>query len=984
MKYLYLIVLCGLMAGNLHAQNQRKTYNFNPGWKLLVGDQEDAKNVEFDDNSWKSITLPHAWNEDEAFKKSIEQLSTGIVWYRKHFKVEGSKDHKVFLEFEGIRQAGEFYLNGVFIGRHENGVTAFGFDISDLIQPDKDNVLAVRIDNAWNYKEKATNSGYQWSDKNFNANYGGISKNVRLHLTGKIYQTLPLNALLKTTGNYIYAKNFDITGKKAVIVSESQVRNETSAISEVQYEVQIKDASGKVIKTFQSTAQNLAPGTTAMLKAEAMVEGLNFWSWGYGYLYTVTSRIKINGNTVDELNTKTGFRKAEFEDGMVYLNDRVLMIKGYAQRTSNEWPAIGLSVPAWLSDYSNQLMVESNANLVRWMHIAPWKQDVESCDRVGLIQAMPAGDAEKDVTGTRWDQRKSVMTDAIIYNRNNPSILFYECGNESISAAHMVEMKAIRDQYDPNGGRAIGSREMLDIPSAEYGGEMLYINKSASKPLWSMEYSRDEGLRKYWDEFSPPFHKDGAGPLYKGADASIYNRNQDTHAIENVVRWNEYYKERPGTGKRVSSGGVNIIFSDSNTHYRGEENYRRSGEVDAMRIPKDGFYAHKVIWDGWVDTKKTGIHIIGHWNYKAGIKKDIHVIASGDKTELFVNGKSLGFGAKRDGFVYTFKDVAYKSGSLKAISYDDKGVKLAEKQVKTAGTPVAIKLTKLQHPTGFKADGADLALVQVEVVDAEGNRNPIALNLINFEISGPAEWRGGLAQGPDNYILSKQLPVEGGVNRLLIRSTTTPGKINIIAKADGLKSATITLETLLVNVKDGLSVQFPADGLKSNLQRGETPVAQTYQMSRTPVTILSASAGANTEKAKLSYDDNELSDWVNDGNLNTAWIKYNLAKETRVTEVELKVNGFRTKAYPIRILVDDKEVFKGNTIPSLGYFTAVCKPTTGKTVTIQLLGSGKETAESEKIGVEVNGKKLDDGIERAETKSKGGLSIIETEIYGAK
>ena len=984
MKQFYLLMLCCVIAVNLQAQNQRKTYNFNPGWKLFPGDQENAQTVGFDDTQWKSITLPHAWNEDEAFRKSIEQLSTGISWYRKHFKVDDSKEHKIFLEFEGIRQAGEFYLNGQFIGRHENGVTSFGFDISDLIQPDQDNVLAVRIDNAWNYREKATNSGYQWSDKNFNANYGGISKNVRLHLTGKLYQTLPLNALLKTTGNYIYAKDFDITGKKAVIVSESQIRNETTETQVVQYEVEIKDAEGKIIKTYGTQNQSIAPGTTSVLQAEALVTGLKFWSWGYGYLYTVTSRLKVNGNTVDELNTKTGFRKAEFKNGMVYLNDRVLMMKGYAQRTSNEWPAIGLSVPAWLSDYSNQLMVESNANLVRWMHIAPWKQDVESCDRVGLIQAMPAGDAEKDVTGTRWDQRKSVMTDAIIYNRNNPSILFYECGNESISAAHMNEMKAIRDQYDPNGGRAIGSREMLDIAAAEYGGEMLYINKSADKPLWSMEYSRDEGLRKYWDEFSPPFHKDGAGPLYKGADASIYNRNQDTHAIENVRRWNEYYNERPGTGKRVSSGGVNIIFSDSNTHYRGEENYRRSGEVDAMRIPKDGFYAHKVIWDGWVDTKKTGIHIIGHWNYKAGTRKNVYVVAAGTKVQLFLNDKSLGFGAKTDGFLFTFKDIDYKSGRLKAISYDDKGIKLAEKLITTAGAPFAIKLTKMQHPTGFKADGADLALVQVEVVDASGNRSPIALNLINFEISGPAEWRGGLAQGPENYILSKQLPVEGGVNRVLIRSTTTPGKINITARADGLKSSTITLETLPVMVKNGLSLQFPADQLKSNLQRGETPAKQTYEVTRKSVKIISASAGANTDKANLSYDDNELSDWVNDGNLNTAWIKYNLEKVTTVSQVTLKVNGFRTKAYPIRILVDDQQVFEGNTIPSLGYFTAICKPTKGKTVTIQLLGSGKETAESEKIGLEVNGKKLDDGIERAETKSKGGLSIIETEIYEAK
>jgi beta-galactosidase/beta-glucuronidase len=145
---------------------------------------------------------------------------------------------------------------------------------------------------------------------------------------------------------------------------------------------------------------------------------------------------------------------------MVYLNDRVIQMKGYAQRTSNEWPAIGMSVPAWLSDYSNKLMVESNANLVRWMHVTPWKQDVESCDRVGLMQAMPAGDAEKDVTGRRWEHRTELMRDAIIYNRNNPSILFYESGNESISEEHMSEMKAIRDTYDPYGGRAIGSREM--------------------------------------------------------------------------------------------------------------------------------------------------------------------------------------------------------------------------------------------------------------------------------------------------------------------------------------------------------------------------------------------------------------------------------------------------------------------------------------------------------------------------------------------
>jgi hypothetical protein len=169
--------------------------------------------------------------------------------------------------------------------------------------------------------------------------------------------------------------------------------------------------------------------------------------------------------------------------------------------------------------------------------VTPWKQDIESCDRVGVMHAMPAGDAEKDVTDKRWTQRVMLMRDAIIYNRNNPSIVFYEAGNNGVSEEHMAEMKALRDQYDPHGGRAAGSRNMLDSKVAEYGGEMLYIDKSAGKPMWMMEYSRDEGLRKYWDDWSPPFHKDGDGPEHRGEPALAYNRNQDSHAVENVLRW---------------------------------------------------------------------------------------------------------------------------------------------------------------------------------------------------------------------------------------------------------------------------------------------------------------------------------------------------------------------------------------------------------------------------------------------------------------
>ena len=375
------------------------------------------------------------------------------------------------------------------------------------------------------------------------------------------------------------------------------MKNDYTEPKTFSYDVTITDPDGKVVGTIKGGDHTIAPGETKTVSASAPLSNLNFWSWGYGYLYDVATTLKVDGKPVDTLVTRTGFRKLEFGNGLVKLNDRTIQLKGYAQRSTNEWPAVGSAVPPWMSDFSNGLMVESNGNLVRWMHVTPWKQDVASCDRVGLLQALPAGDSEKDVEGRRWEQRVEVMRDATIYNRNNPSVAMYEGGNEAVSEAHMAELKAIRDKYDPHGGRAAGSREMLGSKEAEWGGEMLYINKSARIPFWATEYSRDEGLRKYWDDWTPPYHKDGDGPPHQGKPATQYNRNQDSHAIEDVVRWYDYWRERPGTGRRVSSGGVNIVFSDSNTHHRGAENYRRSGEVDAMRIPKEGFFAHQVMWN---------------------------------------------------------------------------------------------------------------------------------------------------------------------------------------------------------------------------------------------------------------------------------------------------------------------------------------------------------------------------------------------------
>ncbi|KAL3438115.1 beta-galactosidase [Aspergillus tetrazonus] len=803
-------------------------YNFNQNWKVYVGDPEGAEKLSFDDGGWKEVTTPYAWNEDDAFRVSIANLSTGIAWYRKHFELPStSRGDKIFLE-------------------------AFGFDITDTVTYNDTNVIAARMDNDWAYRDIETNTPYQWNDRNFYANYGGINKNVFLHVTDKMYQTLPLYSNLNTTGFYVYAQDIDITGKSATVTAEAEVRNEYKTPKTFSFRVEIDNLEGKRIA--------LIEGDSYTLKAMKP---------------RVHTSLVSDGKTIDTVTTLKGFRKTEFKNGMFKLNDRALHLKGYAQRSTNEWPALGSAVPPWLSDFSNELVLSSNGNLTRWMHVTPWKQDVESLDRLGILQALPAGDSESDGDGRRWEMRVELMRDAIIYNRNNPK--------------HMKEMKELRDTFDPHGGRAAGSREMLDSEVAEYGGEMLYINKGSRIPFWQMEYSRDEGLRKYWDDYSPPYHLDEDGPLYNSEDASSYNRNQDSHAIEDVERWFDYYEQRPGTGTRVNAGGVNIIFSDSNTHYRGAENYRRSGEVDPVRLPKDGWYAHQVMWDNWVDIEKISGHIIGHWNYNATTTKDIFVVSTAERVELTLNDNPLGWGEQSSRFLYTFSNVTWKAEKV-----------LLDKK-RTSGAPSSIRLTSRTAPNGFVANGADIALVDVEVVGEDGQRVPIALNEIDSTLSGP-----------DNYILSKTLPVENGINRVLLRSTTQAGKVILRATSEGLKSVSITLTTKPISVESGLSTFIPGKDLQSNLSRGPTPAGESYVVSRRAVEVLNMTAGSA-----------EKTTWRSDSDQNTAWIEYSWEEPPNVSQLVMKLRSFRTERYPIKVSVGDTIVFEGTTPTSLGLKVAM-------------------------------------------------------------
>ena len=968
----------------------RDTYNFNSGWRM--GD------------SRREVTLPRAWNEDEAFRVAVYQMSDSTVWYRKDFRLPKEAEGKrVLIEFEGARQAAEVWLNGHRVGLSENGVMAFGFDLTPYIKEGK-NRIEVRTDNSWDYREQASGQALQWNAKSFYANYGGLTKNVRLHVVGDVYQTLPLYSSLGTTGTYIYGTDYDIAGREATIHAETEVRNDGDSAATVDYTVIVEEADGRTLARFSGGKARIPARSTAVLSASKRLGGLHFWSWGYGYLYRVKTIVGA-----DTVTTTTGFRKTEFRQGMVFLNGRAMQVHGYAQRSTNEWPGVGSAVPAWLSDYSNNLLVESGGNMVRWMHVTPWRQDVESCDRVGLPQALPAGDAEKTPEGRWWEQRMELMRDAIIYNRNSPSVMFYECGNRRVTTAQMALMKSLRNEYDPHGGRAIGSREMLDCAEAEYGGEMLYVNRSDTKPMWSMEYCRDEGHRLYWNSWSYPYHKEGDGPLHRGHPAKEYNRNGDEFAAELVRRWYDYWRERPGQGTKSNAGGVKIIFSDTQTHGRSADNYRVSGVVDAMRLPKDGFYAHQVMWDGWVDDLRPRTHIVGHWNYDEGQEiPTIYVVSNAASVSLVQGGKAIASNnAPESRFLFTFRHIRHTADTITAIGYDAGGREVSRHSLVKAGAPARLKLTPIANPTGWKADGADVALVQFEVVDAEGRRCPLDNRTVEFALDGPAEWRGGVAMNKPfgtvtnqlalntktiddqvgtrawgdksllglNHVLLDTLPVECGVNRVMLRSLAKSGKVVLTACAEGLPEARLTLTTEPVSVEGGLSTAFPADGLPCVLTRGETPQEPSFTPQLREVAIVSAQAGSNAADAALCFDRNENTGWSSRAKLDSAWIAFKLVEDTPVDELRMKMKGFRTTSYPIAVYAGDSLLWRGTTPKGLGYVHVPLRGCpSSRTYTVRLTGVS-ETKDAF-AGVQ----ELDSSNDEKAARGSRSLKIIEAEF----
>ncbi|MBF0196585.1 MAG: DUF4982 domain-containing protein [Planctomycetes bacterium] len=850
-KKLLAAVLLMSLIGSVGAADK---LNFNVDWKFIRDNVAGADAPSFDHSSWKTVSCPHTYNDTDTFdnfspeghRGEMDQWG-GKTWYRKSFDIPADWDGKtVIIEFEAVRQFAEVYCNGVKVAHCENGFVPFGADLSKHLKPGEKNIIAVACDNSfvkdsdfggdrkkvWHHF--AGGAKLPWNNPHWHPAHGGIYRNVFLHVSGPLYLTQPLYNNMETVGTYAYALN--PSRKKADVGVEAEIKNATGSTQNFTIRNKVIDRNGNTVLTMESK-KSLKAGAKAIVRNGGVLTKPQLWEPKHPYIYSVKTEIVQNGKVIDSNIVPFGIRWIEMStDWGFAINDRQLKLQGWGIKSVDGWPGLGAANPDWMHYYTLEQVTNAGANFVRWGHTNGGPIHLRAADQLGIITMQPGVDGEGDCEGHAWDIRLAAWRDVVVYFRNNPSLLFWEGGNQSTSAEHTKLLREVVTTFDPNGGRAYGHRRANNVVRP-YSNMSISTEGSGyikSLPTVEGEYNREESPRRVWDRHTPPYKNWHA----KGS----YDLSAEQYAINQLYHYEKISRLSHG-------GGANWIFVDSTSGGRVDsEVTRTSGEMDAMRLPKEAYHTSRVIF-----TDEADIHVVGHWNYPKGTVKDIHVVADCDEVSLALNGKEIGRKKAKAEFkkpkrkkkkkgsanaaiegwehpmLFTFPKVAWNAGQLVAVGYKD-GKEIGTHSVKTVGKAVSLKLTPLTGPNGLIANGSDAVVFDVEALDKDGKRCPTFIGRCDFEMKGPGVWRGGYNSGKEHSTNKNYLDLEAGINRVIIRSTSKPGSIQLKATSEGLQPASITVNSKAIGVAGGIATLMPPIPVQSDFKPLALPLPLTSVM----------------------------------------------------------------------------------------------------------------------------------------------------------
>ena len=832
--YLFLIGISSIFFTECRNQTQM-TLNrdrlFDEDWKFFNDSVSGAEQHAFDDSKWRNLDLPHDWSIEDLprgtndlqigpfSKKSTGQYATahtigGMGWYRKQFTLDKTDAGKsVSIQFDGIFNESDVWLNGKHVGFHPNGYTSFVYDLSPFLNPvGQPNILAIRVKNIGK-----TCRWYSGS---------GIYRHVWLSVTDPVH--------IETWGVCVTTPL--VSKESAKINLLVSVVNNTEKTEQIQIETHLMDPEGLSVADFTTTT-DIAPNAKSEIAQKLKINMPKLWSPASPTLYKAEVKIKKGNKVIDEYIQSFGIRTITYsvEKGL-QVNGETIKLRGGCLHSDNG--ILGSAAIDRAEARKVEVMKANGFNAIRCSHNLPSPKFLETCDNLGMLVIDECFDVwnhskvNDDYSKYFKEWWRRDLENMLIRDRNHPSVILWSIGNEirersdAEGLALTKEMTDFIHQYDTS--RPITEAVNEFIPAV---GDVHPWSYSA--PAYAL---LDIGGYNYPWRYMENDHKLFPYRLMMTTESfpvdmfDIWEQiNNSSHNIGDFVWTGMDYLGESGIG-HVSLENGECNYAAGNFGRGWPWFVSGCGDIDINGFKKAQSYYRDVVWNrsklemlvqtpdtlerkqmislwGWYDE-------IPCWTWPGFDRKKItiDVYTRCTSVRLELNGKVIGekkvtanFNEDKRTGDYNMKfitktqltaqfEIPYEAGELKAIGLID-GKEVVSKILKTAGVPKKLVLTADRNK--IKADRNDLAYITVEVADENGNIIPNANIPVNFTFEGDGELAAAGNASP-NQMTSFRQPkcnLYQGKAIIIIRPFKKAGKINLKAESSGLIPASVIVTT---------------------------------------------------------------------------------------------------------------------------------------------------------------------------------------------
>lgn len=886
-KLLLIAVFSAISAtGNAFAADyadQREKLNFNQGWKFIrknisaaVDPTYPVKELE----RWESVNLPHTVRV-EPYTNSSKNYQ-GPATYVKHFPSNPAwKGKKVTLEFEGVMGVSDVWVNGKHLttkqaaatGENTNygGYLPFVVDISEALKSDgSDNVITVVADNSDN---PIVPPGKPQKNLDFSY-FGGIYRNVWMHVTGDVYVTSAIEEDIPGGGGVLV--DFPSVSKESATVTvKTHVRNEGAKEATIVVKQELLDADKKIVGESSTSPTTIPPNGASTLDSSLTVANPKLWSLNKPNLHMLVTTVLKDGVPVDQLETRIGIRSMRItkEKGLEINGEPVGVLSGANRH--QEFAYIGYALPDSLQKRDAIKFKNAGINIVRTGHYPQSPAFLDACDELGLLVQEPT-------PGWQWYDPNPLFRTRVSQNiqqmirrdRNRPSLWVFELSlNETL-----LENKEAFNQISVDTAKA----EKPGVVYALDDGRLHVDTTTGVNAKISREYGdymwaqggdfKGSGRTERSPEF---FYPGGESRMVKQARERMWEGGGQGYFL---IRLDEHLKNP------LQLGAIQWTGID---HNRGVSVHGAAcGMFDLFRIPK---YSAHLYASQQSAEKAPMVFIASNWTEKAPVFDKVTTVDFSQGTDamrnvdVYSNAAKVRLSVIQNGEVkwtktqdpsvfqannistsvmkappFLFVDVPYHKGTIKAEGLDANGKVIAEHSVTTAGAPAKIVLKADSEGIDLVADGSDIMSVQAYVTDADGNVCPAASNEITFTVKN-----GKIPGDGDKRVGCNPAKAVAGIIAVPVQSTQTAGDVVIEAKADGLASASLTIPAKPMPQK---ATPFTQIAQGEMLDQGSTFLVNKEKMAAGAVKTGDVTVGSTNNEHSITLENANASvDYYLDG-----------------------------------------------------------------------------------------------------------------------